>query len=262
MKKLDKEEILVDIKNIKTHETYTLPSKGLVYKPEDKIPASITLRRMTTKEDKMRLRNESEDKIRKEILQSCIMEDIDVGKLKLMDVNFLLFRLRSLSLLTDTYKVACMCNMCRTEFIHEINLLDVPVKYMSEDNINKLHITLPVSRAKIDLKYPTLDDFIKMGDDLRNYTKNFPNANINEYLYTQSGTLYVDAVNGNYLMNEELETYFDNLDILDSRELRLAINELDKEFGFEDNLIAKCPSCKAKVVHGLPITNELFTPSK
>ena len=50
------EELLPDIKNIKTQETFTLPSKGLLYKPEENIPTSITLRRMTTKEDKMKLR--------------------------------------------------------------------------------------------------------------------------------------------------------------------------------------------------------------
>ena len=50
----ENKEILPNIKNIKSQESYTLPSKGLVYKPEDNIPASITLRRMTTKEEKMR----------------------------------------------------------------------------------------------------------------------------------------------------------------------------------------------------------------
>ena len=48
-------EILADITNIKSSETYTLPSKGLVYDETEGIPASITLRRMTTKEDKIRL---------------------------------------------------------------------------------------------------------------------------------------------------------------------------------------------------------------
>ena len=60
----DVDEILPNITKIKTSENYTLPSKGLVYKESENIPASITLRRMTTKEDKMRMRNETEDKIR------------------------------------------------------------------------------------------------------------------------------------------------------------------------------------------------------
>ena len=59
--------VLTDIKNIKTRETYTLPSKGLLYDVVDNIPQSVTLRRMTTKEDKLRLRNENEEQSRKEL---------------------------------------------------------------------------------------------------------------------------------------------------------------------------------------------------
>ena len=66
---MSEKEILPDVKNIKQQETYTLPSKGLIYSKEDKIPSAITLRRMTTREDKLRLRNEGEDVIRKELLQ-------------------------------------------------------------------------------------------------------------------------------------------------------------------------------------------------
>ena len=256
-------EILPDIKNIKSQETYTLPSKGLVYEQNENIPASITLRRMTTKEDKLRLRNESEETIRKELLQACIITpNVDAGKLKLMDANFLLFRLRSLSLLTDKYKVYCRCNSCGTEFVHEVNLSEVPIKFMSEDKLDLLHIQLPVSGAKLDLKYPSVNDIISMGEALREFTTRFPNADAGEYLYSLSTAVYVDKVNNNILMEEELENYFDEMDILDSRTLREAISQLDDKFGFEDNLKTLCPSCKREITHGLPITSELLTPSK
>ena len=114
-KKDESKEILPDISNIKTQETFTLPSKGLVYDERDNIPASITLRRMTTKEDKIRMRNLSEDKIRRDILQACILEpDVKADKLKLSDANFLLFKLRVLSLLDDLYKVQIVCPNCAT----------------------------------------------------------------------------------------------------------------------------------------------------
>lgn len=262
MENLEK-EILPNVKNIKSQETYTLPSKGLVYEANENIPASITLRRMTTKEDKLRLRNESEETIRKDLLQACILNpNIDAGNLKLMDANFLLFRLRSLSLLTDKYKVYCRCTHCGTEFVHEVNLADIPIKFMSEDKLKLLHITLPISGANIELKYPSVNDIISMGEKLREYTTRFPNADAGEYLYSLSTAVYVNKVNNNILMEEELEQYFDNMDILDSRTLREAISELDDKFGFEDNLKTLCPSCKREITHGLPITSELLTPSK
>lgn len=259
----ENKEILPDIKNIKTQETYTLPSKGIVYSPEDGIPASITLRRMTTREDKMRLRNQSEDRVRRDILQACIMEQgVDAGKLKLMDANFLLFRLRAISLLDDTYKVTCRCPHCGTEFIHEVNLKDVPVEYMSEDKLKKMKVQLPISQANIDFKFPSLNEIISMGDNLKEYMKQFPNADMGELIYSSTPALYIDRVNGHILMREELEQYIANMDILDSRALSNIIADLDITFGFTEVLYTTCPQCKNEVSHGLPITRELFTPSK
>ena len=259
----EQDDTLEKIKNIKSEETYTLPSKGYVYTEVDGIPASITLRRMTTKEDKIRLRNESEDRIRKDLLQACILTpNVDAGKLKLADANFLLFRLRSLSLLDDTYKVGVKCPTCGTEFIHELNLLDVPIKYMTKENLKKLNITLPISQAKITLKYPSINDTIKIGDALKDYTERFGIEKSAEYLYTLSAILYVDKVNGHTLLREEMENYIDSLDILDSRALNETISTLDDCYGFEAILGAICPTCSKEVEHGLPITGELFTPSK
>lgn len=262
MKKDENNEILFDITNIKTQETYTLPSKGLAYNEVDGIPASITLRRMTTKEDKIRLRNESEDKVRKDILQACIVENnIDAGKLKLSDANFLLFKLRVLSLLEDIYKINCFCPRCTTNFIHEIELSKLDINYLTKDKMKLLKIELPFSKVKIDLKFPSLQDTINMGDKLREYLDRFPNADKNELIYTISSMLYIDKVAGQKLLAEELENWIDNLDILDNRSLRQSIGKLDKLFGFDEELVGKCPNCGNEIKHGLPITGELFNPS-
>ena len=258
----DPKKILPDIKNIKSQETYTLPSKGLVYEENENIPASITLRRMTTKEDKMRMRNETEDKIRRDILQACIMnEGVDAGRLKLADANFLLFKLRILSLLDDTYKVRCFCNNCTANFIHEIKLSEIPVNYLTKDALKLLKLELPLSKQQIDLKYPSLNDIIKMSDRLKVYFEQFPNVDKNETVYTTSIMLYIDKINNQDFMLEELEDWVDNLDIIDNRALRDFVSKLDKAYGFGDNIKALCPKCGNEVIHGLPITNELFTPS-
>ena len=203
-------ETLPDVTNIKSTETFTLPSKGLVYDLKDNIPASITLRRMTTKEDKILMRNESEDKIRRDILQACILDQgVDAGKLKIMDANYLLFRLRSISFLNDKYKVRCRCRNCGTEFVHELNLKDVPTEFMTEENLKEFKVKLPVCGLDIDFKYPSLNDIIRMGDSLRDYLERFPNADVNEIIYTSSSVLYIDKINGRKPMLEELEDWMD-----------------------------------------------------
>ena len=258
----ENKEILPDVTNIKSQESYTLPSKGLVYKPEYKIPASITLRRMTTREEKMRLRNEGEEKIRRDILQACILDNIDANVLKLEDANFLLFRLRALSLLDDTYKVRVVCPNCGTQFVHQINLSEVPVKYMEEEKLKGLKVELPISKAKIDFKLPSIGDIIIMGDKIKDYLEKYPNADRGELLYTLSSVLYIDKVNGDEMLSEVMEDFIDNLDIIDARAIKDVINTLDGLYGFEEEIPCECPNCKNEVIHGLPITAELFNPSK
>lgn len=260
-KKDESKEILPDISNIKTQETFTLPSKGLVYDERDNIPASITLRRMTTKEEKIRMRNNSEDLIRRDLLQACIVEDIDAGRLKLIDANFLLFRLRVLSLLDDNYKVECVCKNCGTVFIHEVNLSEVPVNYLTKKDLDEMLITLPLSKQKIQLKYPSLSEMIIMGEKLRDYFTKFPNADRRETLYTTSAMLYIDKVNDEHLISEELEDYVDKMDIIDNRYFRKAITTIDSKFGLSESIATQCPTCHKEFTHGLPITGELFNPS-
>lgn len=257
----DTKDIFYDISKLKASETYTLPSKGLVYDEADNIPASITLRRMTTKEDKIRMRNQSEERNKKDLLQACIQENIDAGKLKIIDANYLLFRLRVISLLNDTYKVPCICPTCRTRFIHEIQLSDVPVKYMTKTNLKNLEVDLPISGMKIKLKYPSINDMIKASDEYGEWIAQFPNEDSEGKLYTMSASVYIDSVNESHVMYEEKEPILDNMDIIDSRILMNAINAIENLYGFDTELKTQCPTCKNEVEHGLPITSELFSPS-
>ena len=189
-------------------------------------------------------------------------KDVDAGKLKIMDANYLLFRLRSISLLDDKYKVTCRCPNCGTQFIHEVNLSDIPVEYVTKKKLENLKMELPLSKQKIDFTYPSLNKLINMGETLRDYYERFPDADKTEALFTASTILYIDKVNGHKLINEELEEWLDNLDIIDSRAIRDIISTLDTLYGFNEDIKTKCPQCTMEVTHGLPITSELFNPSK
>lgn len=261
-KKDENKIILPDISSIKTQDTFTLPSKGLIYDESENIPASITLRRMTTKEDKMRMRNLAEDKIRRDILQACTVDQgVNIGRLKLADANYLLFKLRVLSLLDDKYKVQITCPGCGSLYVHEVHLNDVEVDYFTKKKLDTLVMELPLSKSKIEFKFPSLDDMINMGDKLRSYFEKFPNADKAEAIYTTSAMLYVKKVNGESLISEELEDFLDNMDIIDNRYFRQKLMEIDELYGLDQDIACECPTCKTPSSHGLPITSELFSPS-
>lgn len=254
------EEIVPNVTNIKTQETFVLPSKGLFY--TDPNMGSITLRRMTVKEDRIRLRNEGEDKIRKSLLQACTVgENIDIGQLTLFDVNYLLFQLRRISLLNNIYKVRCICPYCESEFIDEIDLTKLKIKYADENNLPNFDIVLPISKLKIRLKYPSLNNTIIFRENLMEYLKMNPNEEVGEILYELGDIIYIDNVNGKSMLSEELEDLIDGLDLLDLRAIKNGIKKMDGQYGIDDDILCKCPNCKKDVHHGLPITSELFTPS-
>lgn len=254
------EEVVPNVTNIKTQETFLLPSKGLFYNnPNMK---SITLRRMTVKEDKLRLRNEREDVLRKKLLQACTVgEGIDIGQLTLFDVNYLLFCLRRISLLNNTYKVRCICPHCEAEFIDEVDLSKLKIKYAEQENLPNFDMVLPISKMKIRLKYPSLNSTISLRENITEYLKMNPEEDIGELLYEIGDLVYIDTVNGNRLLSEELEDLLGNLDVIDSRTIKDGIRKLDGLYGIDDSILCKCPNCKQDVEHGLPITGELFTPS-
>ena len=263
IKEETKEEILFDVSHIKQQEIYVLPSRGLAYKPEDGIPESITLRRMTTKEEKLRLRQMGDTEILRDLLQACIVTpNVQAENLTLPDANFLMFKLRVISLLNDKYKVSIRCPHCSSTYIHELNLSEVPVQYLTEEDINNMIVELPVSKLKITLRYPNLKTIIKSSKDMEDYFDKFPNADRLSEITTRAQLVYIDSVNGNSLLSEEKQTWFESLDIVDYKKLAKAINKLEGIFGFENNLLAKCPNCGKDTTHGLPITNELFNPSE
>lgn len=254
------EEIVPNVTNIKSQETFTLPSMGLIYPSGN--PKSITLRRMTVKEDRMRMRGGGESKIRKDILQACTLDkDIDIGQLSLFDTNYLLFCLRRISLLNNIYKVKLICPYCESEFIDEVDLTKVKIRYASKENLPNFNIELPISKAKVTLKFPTLSSIILFTNSMDEYSKMNPNDDISELLYAYGDIIYISALNGKSAIFEELEDFMDTLDLVDMKFLKANVKKLDDVYGIDEDILCQCPNCKKEVHHGLPITGELFTPS-
>lgn len=254
------EEIVPNLTNIKSQETFVLPSKGLFYTNPNM--QSITLRRMTVKEDKLRMRNEGEDKIRRNLLQACTIGDgIDIGQLTIFDANYLLFCLRRISLLNNIYKVKCVCPYCDAEFIDEVDLSKIKIKYAEENNLPNFDIILPISKLKIKLKYPSLNNTIMLRENIFEYLKMNKDEDIGELLYELGDIIYIDKVNGGSMITEELEDLIDNLDILDLRAIKDGIKKIDGQYGIDNDILCQCPQCKKDVHHGLPITGELFSPT-
>ena len=136
-------------------ETFTLPSKGLIYDPV--VVPEITLRSMTTADEMKRLSSsEYQYKPMSDILDDCIVEgpkmsayDMCIG-----DYQFLMYKLRIVTY-GDEYKVETKCPYCGFVNSDKISLDVFPVQSLSEDIGKYKEFELPISKNIVRLKFQT-----------------------------------------------------------------------------------------------------------
>lgn len=133
--------------NSATYET-TIPSTN----------EKITFRPYLVKEEKilmMALESKDQDQIiraTKDLISSCVIEDIDVNKLATFDVEHLFLRLRSKSV-GESIGLKIKCDHCETENDVSIDVTDIKVDVTEDDNI--IMITDSVG---VKMRYPSFDD--------------------------------------------------------------------------------------------------------
>ncbi len=142
-------------------QTYTLPSKGLVYATP--VNPEVELTSMTTNHEMLRLQpSELVYKNMCDIIDDCIVNDIGISSydMGLFDYQFLLHKLRVVTYGPD-YKLSSRCPYCGMTNEDTINLDDIEVFEYTEDLDKYLSFDLPVSKMHIDLAVQTprmLDD--------------------------------------------------------------------------------------------------------
>lgn len=244
--------------------TFELPSQGKIYSKDAGIPEKITLRAMTTAEQKLRLRNSSNIEIMRNILQACIVSDkeINIDNMKVYDAKYLFFQLRVLSTLKEDYVIELTCPSCGARFTNTINLKEIPIIKDSEKVVEPFVFTLPASGDEIGIKALTLKENIELSNSIVKLAKQFPNTSAVELAYVPTLAKMISTVNGQELVSLEKEQYVESLHFADQDELGYQIKELESKAGVIQECWCKCPSCEEEISHEIPITNEFFSPSR
>ena len=108
--------------NTRIAETFTLPSKGMIY--EESVNPDIVLGCMKTKHEMMRLSaTDSNNKIMADIIDDCIDGDIGISSydMCLGDYQYLLFKLRTITFGPE-YDMGGTCPYCMGENYVTVNL--------------------------------------------------------------------------------------------------------------------------------------------
>lgn len=201
-------------------ENFTLPSKGKLYPNCD---GTITLRMMTTKEERMRLSTEAFYDIMSLIINECIVDNKNPdGSYKLDSKNFTEFdffavmvKLRSISY-GPQYKTVARCTQCGKSFNYEANLSNLICNPLPDDFVEPFTIgPLPFSNDTIACKFLRVRDRINMEKEKKRMLSQFPNY-IGDPLYMLEMEKQIVSINDKELNNFEKQQYVDNMSAMDS----------------------------------------------
>jgi len=245
--------------NATIFESFTLPSKGLIYNKE--INPHVTLRSMTTMEEMKRLSpTDTPYKVMSDIIEDCMQEKpaIHVYDMALGDYQFLLHKIRIVTYGPE-YKMLVKCNECGavTESIADLDSL--AVNEYTTDIIKQKLITLPKTNKQIMLRFQTphdLDQIAYLSAEMRKKTKQNIDYSV---LYTLMSL--IETVDGQTLDPLSMEEFIKNLPSKDANYILNKANKLSSAIGVDNQVTIKCGSCGAEMKIPFRITSEFFGPT-
>ena len=249
---LDREDMSAGSKKSKLdyETTVLLPSKGILYK-EDGIPANITLRGMTTRDEKIMYASQGAD-VFKKILRNCIVspENIDINRLISADEMFLILQLRMVTF-GDKYKVRSTCPHCGAVDEHEISLSDFETLYLDDDFTEPIKVELPRSGDVISLRLLRNSDTEYVEKYAKRFAKQF-NQNYKEVLYICRMAKYIVAINDKPVDFIDARSYVENMLSMDSAKMQSVIGSI---------IVGVDTTCGEYYDFQMPITSEFFRPT-
>ena len=238
-------------------KTFTLPSNGLLGGPKE-----VTLRAMTTKEEKIILTTRDMSLFEK-LIKSCCIEpkDLDVGLLHENDIMFLVFALRSITF-GDSYTQNITCPECGFKQDIEINISEMEPHILDTENIEeKLSCTLPVNGDTLQLKLLSVGDINRIDKLVKTRTSKGKVQDPDSYNFTLKLMETILNKNGEeFESQDEKRHYVDSLNMKDLVAIQNTLSSI--EFGLDNVLIRTCNKCHEDIEVAGVVCPEFFRPTK
>lgn len=232
------------------NEVIKLPSNGRVYDTTE-----LTLQNMTIAEEKF-IYGSSSEKAITQILNNCILEEIDVDDLIVPDKHYALVRLRVLTYGEDyPVDIRCRNRSCGREFTHVVKLSELDVMELPESYSEPQLIELPVSKDHLKLVIPTGKRVMRYEALAKKKADRFQ-LNLDEVNYVYNLMISVVAVNDDELLEDELYQYIMDLSGRDSSYLKHQLSKI--QVGYDTAMVVECPTCNSEIRFRLPMSTEFF----
>lgn len=236
---------------------FTLPSNGVLGGPKE-----VTLRAMTTKEEKIILTTRDMS-VFDRLIKSCCVEpkDLDTGLLHENDIMFLVFALRSITF-GDTYMQTITCPECGFKQDIEVNISEMETDILDPEGIEeRLSCKLPINGDILQLKLLSSGDIRRLDKQVKMKTSKGKIKDPDSYNFTIKLMETIVNKNGeDFESEEEKRHYVDNLNM---RDLITIQNTLaDIEFGLDNTIYRTCSRCNEDIEVAGVICPEFFRPTK
>lgn len=182
---------------------------------------TVSYRPYTVQEEKLLLvvrMSEDIDEIidtLKQIIKNCVLDDINVDKLAMFDIEYIFINIRKVSVSNE---VDLFYTDGDLKIPMKVNLDDVKVKFNPE-HTDKIAIN---ERLGIKMKYPNLDNMLKIEYSLRagDFDKKVVDDSVFNMILNCVEYIYDDDKIYNEFTNEELESFVLSLKIEDLKKIQ------------------------------------------
>ena len=232
-----------------------LPSNGIPYKDLDDGLANgeITIRPMSLADEEI-LGNKTYSKngtIFSKLLDSCIVNDVNVKKLIPYDVFYLLYYLRKITYGED-YKFEITCPECGKKYEKTIDISEVEWEEIEDKTVRGVKtVKLPVSKFTLTIEAPTLGN----EEEVVKISKKFEDSSDTILNYVVRTRELLDD-NGEPVNPDDYADFFEALPGKDRAEITKAFEKI------EDLTVPvvkmTCPKCSAEDEASIPFTKDFF----
>lgn len=240
------------------NETYDMPSRGLL---GESTPAKITLRAMTTIEEKMRLASTGIT-VMPNIIKACLVEptNTDTHNWTVTDIQFAMYKLRTVTYGPE-YKISLRCPRCGNKFDVTVNLDDLNVNELPDGFTSPFSIgPLPVSGDMLDCKFLTVRDYASIEKESKRILKKYPDY-VGDPALILTIQHRIEKVNDEVLPGQRIQQYIENMHARDLSYFNSKYNDISDSYGIDIyDMVETCPKCQEDVTFDLPMNEEFFRP--
>ena len=234
-----------------------LPSKGMLYPDNPELQGDITLRMITTNEEKYIMGSTSSDLLNK-LLKDCVVspQGFNPDVLVPADQYFLFQKLRIHSY-GDSYHIQGECPHCEASKEYEISLDDIPIHELPDDFTEPITMTLPFSKDEIGVRLLRSSDLKAIKNRAKKLSKELK-IDYNELSYLHRIAKQIVSVNGEDLKIVESEKYVREMVGMDSGYIKAQMAKF--QLGYDSSIEIICDSCGGEFEEVVQMTGEFFRP--